>query len=57
MVLACRRCCCRSVNRDLAGACLVIVLNEPVDRLLESLLERRELELFVILARLAHELN
>ena len=43
------------IDWDLARACLVIVFNEPVDRLLESLFEWRKLELFVVLARLAHE--
>ncbi|KAI9449057.1 hypothetical protein BJY52DRAFT_1227974 [Lactarius psammicola] len=35
---------------DLADARVVIVLDEPVDGLLEALLEWRELELFVVLA-------
>lgn len=43
------------IDWDLARACLVIVFNEPVDRLLESLFEWRKLELFVVLARLSHE--
>jgi hypothetical protein len=40
---------------DLANTRVIIVRDEPVDGVLEALLERRELELFVVLARLAHE--
>ena len=40
---------------DLADARVVVVLDEPVDGVLEALFERDELELFVVLARLAHE--
>lgn len=40
---------------DLANTRIIVVRNEPVYGILEALLERRELELFVILARLTHE--
>lgn len=40
---------------DLANARIVVIIDEPVDGVLEALLERRELELFVVLARLAYE--
>jgi len=40
---------------DLAGARLVVVFDEPVDGILEAVLERRKLERFTVLARLAHE--
>ena len=41
--------------RDRASACLVIVFNEPIDRLFKALLKWCELEFFVILTRLAHK--
>jgi len=44
-------------GRDKASARLVIIFNEPIDRLLEPLLKWRKLELFVVLARLAHKSN
>jgi hypothetical protein len=40
---------------DLANTRVIVVRNEPIDGVLKALLERRELELFVILARLTHE--
>jgi hypothetical protein len=52
-----RRRCPIVRSRDRASACLVIVFDEPIDRLLESLFEWRKLELFVIVARLAHKSN
>jgi hypothetical protein len=40
---------------DLTNARIVIILDEPVDGVLEAFLERCELELLVVLARLAHK--
>ena len=40
---------------DLTNTRFIVIRDEPVNGVLEAPLERRELELFVILARLAHE--
>ncbi len=40
---------------DLADTRIVVVLDEPVDGVLETLLEWRKIEVFTILARFAHE--
>jgi hypothetical protein len=40
---------------DLADTRVIIVGDEPVNSVFEALLERRKLELFVVLARFAHE--